>query len=756
MIGKRKNKINVALAGQPNCGKSTMFNAITGSTARVGNYPGITVDHMEGFYKNDDYKIKFTDLPGTYSLTSYSMEEIVTRNFIFDNNPDVILCMIDAVALERSLYLVIQLMEMGKPLVIGLNMMDEVAKNGTKINSKALSQILGVPVVECVARKGTGKIEIISEIIKLYESRTEECHFLDISYGLDLDPVLRKMTDYIEKKKFLENYPARWVAVKYMEEDENILKQGKRQDEVHQYLTKEVKKIERHTELTLNTYPEAIVADYRYGYIQSLLKQNIISREKITRHSVTESVDKVLTHRLLGPVVMVLVLYLLFLVTFNLGAYPQEWIQDLFYWFGSICESFITNDMLKSLIVSGIIDGVGAVLSFSPLILIMFAMLCFLEDLGYMARIAYMLDRIFKAFGLHGASVMPFIIAGGIPGGCAVPGVMTARTLRSPKERIATVLTAPFMVCGAKATVFLMMCKTFFPNHATTVMLIITIASWVFALIVAKVLRMTIVRGAPTPFIMELPPYRLPTFYGIFTHTFDRIWQFVKKAGTIIFAISIVMWALITFPQMPKEKQQEYTAQKASVVSKINLEKGLSNADKAKITEAVIGRINSVERADALGYSWGGRIGKNLEVVSKYCGFNWQTNIALVGGFAAKEVILSTLSTAYSLNSNEKVDDISKIISEEKDKLVNQHEELQTVEPGAGNLGVMLKSDPNWTLPAVISLLIFVLLYAPCMATIPAMAKETSWGYAIFGTLGSLVITYILCVIVFQVGSLFI
>ena len=520
-----KNNIIVALAGQPNCGKSTMFNAVTGSTARVGNYPGITVERMEGYCKSGDYKIKFIDLPGTYSLTSYSMEEIVARDVIINEKPDVVVCILDSVALERSLYLVVQLLEIGVPVIVGLNMMDEAKKKGIQINSEALSKLLQVPVVECVARRGIGKeglVDSVSDIVK--DKERENSHFY-ISYGPDLNPALSEMIELVEKDQFMtDKYPSRWLAIKYMEEDENILQKGKKENEcLHDKLLSIVKRVEKHTEKTLNTYPEAIIADYRYGYIQSLLKHGVISREQTFKHDLSEKIDKFLTQKLFGPLVMFGALYLLFWLTFHIGAYPQGWLQSGFAYLGHLGNAHIHDELLRSLIVNGIINGVGAVLSFAPLILIMFAMLCFLEDLGYMARIAYMLDKVFKTFGLHGASVMPFIISGGIPGGCAVPGVMTARTLRSPKERLATILTAPFMVCGAKTTVFLMLAETFFPGNATLVMLILTLISWFTALIIAKVLRSTLIKGAPTPFIMELPPYRLPTLYGIFTHTWDRV-----------------------------------------------------------------------------------------------------------------------------------------------------------------------------------------------------------------------------------------
>ena len=737
-----RKKIVVALSGQPNCGKSTMFNAITGSTARVGNYPGITVERMEGHYKTDDYKINFIDLPGTYSLTSYSMEEVVARDVIINEKTDAVVCMLDAVALERSLYLVVQLLEIGVPVIVGLNMMDDAKRKGIQINSKALSRLLQVPVIECVARRGVGKRELLNAIVEVVEKKTVyKRNFFDISYGSDLDPVLLEMYEVIKRTEFLtKKYPSRWLAVKYIEGDENILNKGKEEnEETHNLLLNIIKKIEIHIEKTLNTYPEALIADYRYGYIQSLLKHGVVSREYTFKHSMSEKIDKVLTHRLFGPLVMLGVLYLLFKLTFKLGFYPRNWLLHGFEYIGQLCNIFISNELLRSLIVSGIIDGAGAVLSFAPYILIMFAILCFLEDLGYMARVAYMLDKVLKVFGLHGASVMPFIISGGIPGGCAVPGVMTARTLRSPKERLATILTAPFMVCGAKTTVFLMLADIFFPGNETNVMLVLTIISWITVLIVAKVLRSTLIKGEPTPFIMELPPYRLPTLYGIATHTWDRVWQFVKKAGTIIFAISIIMWVLITFPQLTQSQKDSFNKSRQVVETQADYTENDIESQKSLI------KIDNEERSLALKKSYGGRMGIWLEGVSKYAGFPWQANIALAGGFAAKEVILSTLSTAYSMGSSG-----GEEIEPRYSKNVNQlKSNTQSM------LAKRLTSGSVWTMPAVISFLLFVLLYSPCFVTVVTMAKESSWGWALFGTFGSLVFAYILCVIVFQVLSFF-
>lgn len=711
-----RKTITVAVAGQPNCGKSTIFNMLTGSTARVGNYPGITVERMEGFWKNNDYKIKFIDLPGTYSLTSYSLEEVVARKVIIEEKPDLVLCMLDATALERSLYLAIQIIEIGVPVVIGLNMMDEVRREGIQIETSKLSKKLLVPVIECIARKSVGKDEIIKSVIETYEDPNKNILKINISYGPDIDPALDKMESIIESEKFLtDKHRPRWLAIKYMEDDSYIINSGKMENpKVSETLTSIVKEVEKHTEKSLKTYPEALVSDYRYGYITSLLKGGVISRPNAFRRNVSEIIDKVVTNRILGPLIMIVILYLLFWFTFTLGAYPQELLQDAFGLLGNIGSKYISNPLLQSLVVSGIIDGVGAVLSFAPLILIMFAMLCFLEDLGYMARVAYMLDKVFRTFGLHGASVMPFIVAGGIPGGCAVPGVMTARTLKSPKERIATILTAPFMVCGAKATVYLMLAETFFPGKATLVMLVLTIATWVFALIVSLVLRLTILKGEPTPFIMELPPYRLPTAYGIVTHTWDRVWQFVKKAGTVIFAVSIVMWALMTFPRLPEDNIK---TEIAGTLTTTAIAAPSLQSDKEETKDL-----------DALKYSIAGRFGSFLEPITKYAGFQWQVNISLIGGFAAKEVILSTLSTAYSLGGHDPDSD----------------------EQASAKFRARLLSDPNWTIPSIISLFLFMLLYAPCLTTVVAMAKETSWKWAIGGTLGSLIFAYTLSVIVYQ------
>ncbi len=712
------NEIFVAVSGQPNCGKSTMFNAITGATARVGNYPGITVDRTEGYFKDNGTNMHLVDLPGTYSLTSYSMEEVVARDVIVDEKPEVVINMLDATSLERSLYLAVQFMEIGVPVVLGLNMMDEVKKKGIKIDTAALSKALGVPVIECIARRSVGCTELMDAVKSVHDERKGEWKPLKISYGHDLDPVIDEMAQFISDNQFMtDKYEPRWLAIKYLEDDEIVMAKGQEKSpDVSAKLEAMVHKAADHINSTFNTYPEAILADYRYGFINSILKQGVISRENDLRFDTSDKVDRLLTHKLLGPVIMVAVMLAMFYITFTLGATPQGWVEDGFAWLSSAFDSILPDGLLKSMLVSGVIDGVGAVMGFTPLILIMFAMLVFLEDLGYMARVAYMVDRVLRMFGLHGMSIMPMIMSGGMPGGCAVPGVMAARTLRSPKERLATLLVSPFMVCGAKTTAFIMLVAAFYPNNATSVMFVIVCLSWALALVAARLLRWTLLKGESTPFVMELPPYRLPTLRGVAVHTWDRVWQYIKKAGTVILAISIIMWALMTFPQLPQDQVEVFETQRTAA-------ENLSGEAK----DAALAKIDGAEAETALKYSYAGSISEAIAPVTKLAGFPWQADIAFIGAFAAKEVFVSTMSTAYSLGEEDPEE--------------------------AAGLSSRIGADPAWTPAAIWSVFVFMLVYVPCMVTVAVIARESNWKWALFSVFGSLSFGYLLSVAVFQIGT---
>ncbi|MGM0424173.1 MAG: ferrous iron transport protein B [Thermodesulfobacteriota bacterium] len=727
--------LNVALTGNPNSGKTTLFNSLTGSRQNVGNYPGITVEKKEGFLEHQGYMLHFVDLPGTYSLTAYSQEELVARNFLVLENPHTVVDVLNAGALERNLYLALQILEMGAPLILALNMMDEVRRKGWSIDTELLSQKLGTPVVEMVARQGQGSRELLQEIIQQAENRPNSWQPLHISYGPDLDPVLQEMVSLIQENGFLTSlYPARWTALKYLEEDQEVQEAGDQENShVSQELKQAAERVTQHCQKTLGTYPEAIIADYRYGFISSLLKDVVHKKDQVDRVAFSDQLDQFLTHKLLGPLCMFFVLYLVYTLTFSLGEIPLGWVEGAFDWLGGQLRTLLPAGLLRSLLVSGIIDGVGSVLSFVPLLAIIFFCIAFLEDSGYMARIAYMLDRVFRIFGLHGCSVMPFIVSGGIAGGCAVPGIMAARTLRSPKEKLATLLTAPFMTCGAKVPVFLLLVGVFFPRHQALVMFLITLTAWASALLVSRLLRSTLIRGPATPFVMELPPYRLPTLQGMLIHTWERTWQYIKKAGTVILALSILIWLAMTFPSLPQEKEQEFQARQTSIEQELQQARSEEGSPPDKSPTELRQELQTLQQEKAqlaLRHSLAGRIGTLLEPATIWAGFDWKINISLTGGFAAKEVIISTLGTAYSLG------------------------EVQ--DDDASSLAQRISQDPDWDRKRSVSLIVFILLYAPCFVTVVAIARESgSWGWAFFAMGFNTLLAFILAVGIYQGLSLF-
>ncbi|WP_320170481.1 ferrous iron transport protein B [Maridesulfovibrio sp.] len=711
--------ITLGIAGNPNCGKTTMFNALTGAHQHVGNWPGVTVEKKFGYIKNNGVRVELVDLPGTYSLTAYTQEELVARDFLVDDRPEVVIDILNADALERNLYLAVQIMELGVPLVLGLNMMDEVRKNGKSIDSSKLAMLANCKVVETVARKGEGSNELIQASMDLAVEKKGEWKPLNISYGPDLDPVLAEMEALITAEKFLTSkVPARWTGIKYLEEDQDVIAKGHALNpNLSEKLRSMAAKVTAHTEKTLNSSPDAIIADYRYGYIAGLIKDVVSypssSEERLSR---SDAMDKVLTHKLFGPIIMVGIIYMIYKVTFTVGEIPMGWLEDLFGMLGDAATATIPEGYLQSLVVSGIIDGVGGVLGFVPLIMFMFLMISALEDSGYIARMAYMLDRVFKTFGLHGTSVLPFIVSGGIAGGCAVPGVMAARTLRSPKEKLATLFVAPYMTCGAKVPVFLMLTAAFFPQKQATIMLLITLGAWAMALVVAKILRSSVIKGDPTPFVMELPPYRIPTLRGVLIHTWDRTWEYAKKAGTVILAISILIWAMMTFPELPENVTAKYEAMRAPVAEQLAALGENGDAEVKAALETKLEDIANEESEEAVRYTLAGRIGTFLEPVTELAGFNWRVNIALTGGFAAKEVIVSTLGTAYSLGE---------VDAEE-----------------AAPLSERLVADPLFTPAAAVALILFTMLYAPCFVTVVTMARESSWSWAMFSVVGSTALAF--------------
>jgi len=730
----------IALAGNPNCGKTTLFNAITGAHQHVGNYPGITVEKKEGYCQANGRHIQLVDLPGTYSLTAYSLEELVARNFLIQDRPCAVINILDASNLERNLYLTIQLLELGVPVLLALNMVDMAAARGLAINCEELGRRLGLPVIPTVARTGKGKETLLEAAAKLGQEDAvwEPLH---ISYGPDIDPVLDTMEAQIKAAAFLtDSHPARWSALKYLEADEEVIRKGKEKNlALSSKLEQLAEQVTQHLRKTLDSYPEAIIADHRYGFIAALLKEGVVKQShKADRLYLSDQIDRVLTNRLLGPIFMMLIIYATYTFTFTYSKAPVAWLGAGFSALGRLADSLLSPGPLKSLIVSGVIDGVGGVLGFVPLILFMFFAVAFLEDTGYLARIAYMLDRVFRTFGLHGSSVMAYIISGGIAGGCAVPGVLATRTLRSPRERIATLITAPFMNCGAKLPVFAMLIGAFFAAKQAQVMFLLTLLSWTAALLIAKLIRSTILRGPSTPFLLELPPYRLPTFKGLFIHTWERTWQYIRKAGTIILAISIVFWALMSFPGLSETDKKIYDEKRASVLAYAPQEfreslshykesPGAANpaSDPYRIR---LQEVDYEEAQAALKNSVAGRIGSGLTVITAANGLDWRTNVALLSGIAAKEVIISTMGTAYSLGQSRRGETIP--------------------------LSSRLAADASWSPLKAFALIVFIMLYAPCLATITCIIRESTWKWGLFSLVFNTMIAFILSALVYRGGLL--
>ncbi|MFU8819202.1 MAG: ferrous iron transport protein B [Desulfurivibrio sp.] len=717
-----KTPLTFALAGNPNAGKTTLFNALTGARQHVGNYPGVTVAKKSGTHNlTDGTRCNVVDLPGTYSLTAYSIEEVVARDFLVQERPDVVINIVDASNLERNLYLTIQLLELGVPLIIALNMMDVAHDRGIEIDPERLAALLGVPVVPIVARGGRGINTLMEEASRLGR-QTETWRPLRVSYGEDLDSMLLQMEKVIGEQGVLtDTYSPRWLAMKYLENDSQIREKGARNNrEAAAILEKMAAESTRHHQVTLDTLPESLIADQRYGFIKSVLRQGVLSlRHDPDRLYTTDRIDQVLTNRLLGPVIMLAVLFGLYTFTFTYSELPVAWLGGLFGWLGELAEAGLPDGLLKSLIISGIIDGVGGVLGFVPLIMFMFFGIAVLEDSGYLARVAFMMDRVFHTFGLHGSSVMAYIVSGGIAGGCAVPGVMATRTLKSRRERLATLLTVSFMNCGAKLPVLALLTAVFFAGRQAMVMFLLTLLAWAVAMVVAKIYRLTVLKGPSTPFVMELPPYRFPTLRGLLIHTWERTWHYIKKAGTVILAISIILWAMMTFPGLSSEEEAGFAAQRELIQTEAS---GAEDELAAKL-----GAIDRREAERRLELSLAGRIGRSLEGVSRLAGFDWRTNIALVGGFAAKEVVITTLGTAYSLGE---------------------------VDPEASeSLAATLANDPAWNPVKALAMMVFVMFYAPCFVTVVCIAREAgSWKWGALAMGFNTIFAFAMAVLIYQAG----
>lgn len=747
-IGGLTYSLRFAIAGNPNCGKTTVFNALTGARQHVGNYSGVTVEKKEGIIRHQGQKLVLVDLPGTYSLSAYSQEEVVARNVLLSGTVQAVINVVDAGILERGLLLTAQLREMGLPVVLACNMMDEARAAGIEIDFIRLSSMMGASALPTVGTNGKGLHEALdaARVCALADAESvpepepvlagapgELCprvkaQALHINYGPLLDPALDQMEELIAGSSRMAASPyahcaPRWLALNLAQSDPEAIRAVRAADPI---LADWLETLCRDLHQNLHAQDvdvEGLVADGHSAFVRQVATACISKTGNRQRLGMSDRLDRVLAHAFWGALVMLGVLYAMFQITIVLGSYPQAWLESGFSLLSEMVGSALPEGLLSSLIVDGLIAGVGGVLSFVPLVLIMFALIAIVEDSGYMARMAYIADRVFQMFGLHGASVMPYIISGGIAGGCAIPGVMATRTMRSPKEKLATMLTLPYMACGAKLPVYLLLVGTFFPENAANMMFMIILLSWTVAFLVALFLRKTVLRGEATPLVMEMPPYRLPTVRGICIHCWERTWMYLKKAGTVLVPLAMLIWAGMTFPALDPQLALPFENDIA------RLSAALENPELAETAHAEIeDRLGSAEKAlnaERLRHSFAGQLGTWLEDVTRLAGFSWRTDVALIGGIAAKEAIISTLGTAYALGKQDPDDDVS--------------------------LAELLRKDPSWNQGSALALLVFVMLYAPCFVTLVVIRQESgSWKWVFFSIIFNTLLAFAMAVGIYQ------
>ncbi len=686
----KKKQITVALAGNPNSGKTTLFNALTGARQHIGNYPGVTVEKKEGLRNYQGYEINFVDLPGTYSLTAYSIEEIVARNFILEDHPDVVVHVVDSSNLERNLYLATQLMEMGIKLVLAFNMSDVAKQRGCEIDYAKLSELIHCPIVPTIGNKAKGLEKLLEVIVAATDGSAFRGTNPVIHYGPEIEQELEQITALVnEEHRLAKKYGTRWLALKLLEQDKEILDKG-HTDEVIQASVQSVKRILKH----FGDEPEIVVADKRYGFISGACEESVKNSVE-DRHTASDVADKIILNRVLGLPIFAGLMYLVFKLTFWLADPVMGWIESGFGWLAEVVTGFWpagAESALQSLIVDGVIGGVGGVIVFLPNIILLFLAIAILEDSGYMARAAFLMDRIMHKIGLHGKSFIPMLIGFG----CSIPAMMGTRILENRRSRFTTLMVIPLMSCGARLTIYALIIPAFFAAKWQGLMMwLIYMIGVVLAIICAKVLRSTLFKGETVPFVMELPPYRVPTLRGILTHMWERSWLYLKKAGTVILIISILLWAATTYPK-PDESI-------------------LTGLDAQQVQEA------------ELNHSIAGRIGGGMEPIIRPLGFDRRIGTALIGALAAKEVFVAQMGIVYSIGETD----------EDSDSL-------------------RAKLKENYSPLQGFCIMLFCLISAPCVATVAVCKRETgSWGWALFQFFGLTVLAYVITLIVYQVGSLF-
>ena len=729
---ERKHVIRVALVGNPNCGKTSLFNVASGSHEHVGNYSGVTVDAKEGRFEYKGYKFVLVDLPGTYSLSAYSPEELYVRKNLIDNVPDVVINVVDASNIERNLYLTAQVIDMNLKVVMALNMYDELKAKGDELDIKQLGYLLGMPVCPTVSRDGTGIPELFDTVIKIYtQSDPKLARHIHINHGAELEKSIDRIKLLLQKNQSLrDKYSTRYLAIKYLEDDKDIEKIIDTLPNRDEIISARVIEEQRIIDL-LHTNTESAIVDAKYAFIQGALAETYKPHQDATpRKTITDKIDAIVTNKWMAFPIFIAVLYLIFQTTFAVGDYPMQWIDWFVGKFGDFVATFMADGWLKDLVVDGIISGVGSVLVFLPNILILYFFISLMEDSGYMSRAAFIVDKLMHKIGLHGKSFIPMVMGFG----CNVPAIMATRAIESRKSRMITIAIIPFMSCAGRLPIFVLLAGAFFPHNAALVLLGIYLLGIVLAILSAIVLS-KFVKDDDLPFVMELPPYRIPTAKAIWRHTWEKGQQYLQKMATTILICSVIIWFLGYFPKNKElmAAQEEYATLAQTPAGRLS-----ANADDVDVNAATATKKELMTRIDSLyAYqqenSYIGQLGRMVSPALDPLGFNWKMDVGLLTGIAAKELVVSTLGVMYSEGAK---------VSEGHD--MSEDTQLQSA----------LVNDV--TPAAALSFMVFILLYFPCVATFVAIKNETGkWRWAVACCAYTMAVAWIMSFIVYRLALIF-
>lgn len=724
---KEKSKtINIALVGNPNSGKTTLFNYATGKHERVGNYGGVTVELNTAHLSKNGYSFNVTDLPGTYSISEYSPEELFVRKHLVNDMPDVVVNVVDASNLERNLYLTTQLIDMNIKVVIALNMFDELEKSGDEFDFTMLGQMIGIPIIPTIAAKGKGIDKLLEKIIEVYEEKEQTLRHIHVSYGEPINSALERIKVEVKKNPVLtDKYHSQYAAIKLLEKDKAFIDEVKKMPNrvsILEAAHKERSKLE----LEFDEKTETIIADAKYGFIKGALKETYKPSDKSKRAAKLD-IDYYLTHKWFGFPIFFLMMWATFQLTFSLGSYPMDWIDAGVGYLSDFIKTALPEGALNDLLVDGIIGGVGGVIVFLPNIIILFFCISLMEDTGYMARAAFIMDKLMHKIGLHGKSFIPLLMGFG----CNVPAIMATRTLENRKDRILTMLIIPFMSCSARLPVYVLLISAFFPAKQGLVLLSIYIAGIVLSILMALVFKRIFFKKKDIPFVMELPPYRIPTIRSTSNHMWNKSVQYLTKMGTIILGASILIWAMGYFP-----REVNYSVNYDQQIETVTSNTSLSEEAKQEQVNLLL-----VEKeSERLEKSYIGQMGHFIEPVISPLGFDWKIGVSIITGLAAKEIVVGSMGVLYQ--SDLEADETS----------VGLQTKLQQQEFKSGPK----KGEKVFTPLVALTLMLFVLIYFPCVAVIAAIKREANAKWAVFTMVYTTALAWLVAFGVYQIGSLII